>query len=60
VQAALAPATRDIGIELAALPLEIRGFGHVKQAAAQAAAVRREELRAAFAAGGWPKQAAAE
>ena len=30
VQAALTPATRDVAIELAALPLEIRGFGQVK------------------------------
>ena len=38
------PATRDIALELAALPLEIRGFGHVKAAAAAAAAARRGEL----------------
>jgi indolepyruvate ferredoxin oxidoreductase len=60
VQARLTPATRDIAIELAELPLEIRGFGHVKEAAARAAAVRRDELRAAFAAGGRPKLRAAE
>ncbi len=35
-QAALTPATRDAAIELAALPLAIRGFGHVKRAAAEA------------------------
>jgi indolepyruvate ferredoxin oxidoreductase len=60
VQAGLTPGARDIAIELAALPLEIRGFGHVKEAAARAAAARREELRAAFAAGGWPRLEAAE
>ena len=54
------PATREIAIALAALPLEIRGFGHVKAAAAEAAARRREELLAAFAAGGWPQVRAAE
>ena len=56
----LSPATRDIAIELALLPLQIRGFGHVKAAAAAAAAARRAELKAAFAAGGWPALRAAE
>ena len=60
VQAAFVPATRDIALELAALPLEIRGFGPVKAASAAAAAVRRDALRAALAAGGWPKVQAAE
>jgi len=59
-QAAFSPATRDVALELAALPLEIRGFGPVKAAGAAAAAVRRDELRAALAAGGWPKAHAAE
>ena len=54
VLAGLTPATRDIALELAALPLEIRGFGPVKERAAEAAAARRAELKAAFAAGGWP------
>ena len=59
-EAALTPATRDIAIELAALPLEIRGFGPVKAQAAEAAAARRAELLAAFAAGGRPRLHAAE
>lgn len=50
----LSPGTRDIALELAALPLEIRGFGPVKAQAATAAAARRAELLAAFAAGGRP------
>ena len=54
VLAGLTPANRDVALELAALPLEIRGFGPVKRQAAEAAAGRRAELRAAFAAGGWP------
>ena len=54
VLAGLTPANRDIALELAALPLEIRGFGPVKAQAAEAAAARRAELKAAFAAGGWP------
>jgi indolepyruvate ferredoxin oxidoreductase len=60
VQAAMTPATREIAIELAALPLEIRGFGHVKAAGAAAADRRREALLAAFAAGGAPRAHAAE
>ena len=60
VQAAFTPATRDVAIELAGLPLEIRGFGPVKAAAAEAAAKRRDDLRAALAAGGRPKLHAAE
>ena len=59
-QAALTPATRDIALELAALPLEIRGFGPVKMRSAEAAAARRAELLAALAAGGRPRLRAAE
>ncbi|MBP7241878.1 indolepyruvate ferredoxin oxidoreductase family protein [Amaricoccus sp.] len=50
--AALTPATRDVAVELAALPLEIRGFGPVKEAAAAAAASRRAALLAEFDSGG--------
>ena len=46
------PQTLDIAMELAELPLSIRGFGPVKQANETAAAKRREELLAAFRAGG--------
>jgi indolepyruvate ferredoxin oxidoreductase len=60
VQAAFTPPTREIALELAELPLTIRGFGHVKAAAAAAAAQRRDELRAALRAGGWPQSRAAE
>ncbi len=42
----------DAAVELAELPLQIRGFGPVKEANAAAAAKRREELLAAFRAGG--------
>ena len=56
----MTPATRDVALELALLPLEIRGFGHVKAAAAAVAAEARSELVAAFAAGGWPRAHAAE
>jgi indolepyruvate ferredoxin oxidoreductase len=52
LQAALTPSTRAVALELARLPLEIRGFGPVKAKAAEVAAARRAELLAAFAAGG--------
>ena len=52
--------TRDLAIALAELPLDIRGFGHVKAAKAAAAAKKREELLAAFRAGGAPQAQAAE
>ncbi|PKP74614.1 MAG: indolepyruvate ferredoxin oxidoreductase [Alphaproteobacteria bacterium HGW-Alphaproteobacteria-6] len=54
------PATLDAVRALAALPLEIRGFGPVKAASAAAAAKRREALLATIRAGGAPVQAAAE
>ncbi|AXX98230.1 indolepyruvate ferredoxin oxidoreductase family protein [Profundibacter amoris] len=46
------PQTLDIAMELAELPLSIRGFGPVKQTNETAAAKRREELLAGFRAGG--------
>jgi len=46
VLATLRPNTRDAAIALAALPLQIKGFGPVKAKAAQAAAKRRAELLA--------------
>ncbi|MEL6584565.1 MAG: indolepyruvate ferredoxin oxidoreductase family protein [Pseudomonadota bacterium] len=45
-------ATHDAAVARALLPLQIRGFGHVKEANAAAAAKRREEIMAAFRAGG--------
>ena len=56
----LAPQTRDLVMELALLPLSIRGFGPVKAANAKAAAKRREELLAGIARGGAPLPMAAE
>ena len=58
--AVLGPNTRDIAIALAELPLQIKGFGHVKAAHAAAAAKRREELLAALRQGGTPQAQAAE
>ena len=43
--------TREIAVQLAALPRDIRGFGPVKEANAAKAATRRNELLAAFDAG---------
>jgi len=56
----LTPATRDLILELAMLPLSIRGYGPVKQANEAAAAKRREEILAAIAKGGSPVRMAAE
>ena len=40
----LGPVTLPVAIELARLPQEIRGFGHVKHAAAERADTRRAAL----------------
>ena len=57
---ALKPETRDAVVALAALPLDIRGFGPVKQANEAKAAKRREELLAAIRQGGAGMAKAAE
>ncbi|MDD8023591.1 MAG: hypothetical protein PHX82_10825, partial [Paracoccaceae bacterium] len=54
------PQTEAIARELAELPLQIRGFGPVKQASVVTAAARRDALLAAFRAGGAPMPLAAE
>jgi len=46
VAAHVRPDTQEAAIALARLPLDIRGFGPVKQANADRAAKRRTELRA--------------
>ena len=53
-------ATRDAVIALAGLPLQIRGFGPVKQANEAKAAKRREELLDVIRKGGAPMAQAAE
>ncbi len=50
----------DAAVALAELPLSIRGFGPVKEANAQKAAARREEILLAFRAGEAPQRRAAE
>ena len=56
----LAPGNMDAAVALAALPLQIRGFGPVKEAHAATAAKRREELLVALRAGEAPRAHAAE
>jgi indolepyruvate ferredoxin oxidoreductase len=46
--AALTPANHAVAVELAALPMQIRGFGHVKEANLAKVRVREAELLAAF------------
>ena len=52
-----APLTQKKARELAALPQQIRGYGFIKEAAMEKAAVRRAELLAEFRAGGRPTSA---
>ncbi|MEO1542338.1 MAG: indolepyruvate ferredoxin oxidoreductase family protein, partial [Pseudomonadota bacterium] len=59
VLADVTPQTVDLAQAIARLPLQIKGFGHVKEANAAAAAKRREELLAGFRAGGAPLAEAA-
>ena len=56
----LGPATRDLLMELALLPLSIRGYGPVKTANAARAAERRAAILDALAKGGAPQRMAAE
>ncbi|MEX0349684.1 MAG: indolepyruvate ferredoxin oxidoreductase family protein [Paracoccaceae bacterium] len=60
VLAKIALNTRDAAIALARLPLDIRGFGPVKQANEAKAAKRREELLATIRQGGPEVRKAAE
>lgn len=53
-------ATMPVALELAELPLSVRGYGPVKEKAAQEASARREALLAQFRAGGAPLRQAAE
>ncbi|MFD1795711.1 indolepyruvate ferredoxin oxidoreductase family protein [Paracoccus aurantiacus] len=54
------PETLEIARELARLPLSVKGYGLVKDKAAEAAEARRAELLAAFEDGGTPLAHAAE
>jgi indolepyruvate ferredoxin oxidoreductase len=57
---ALTPANAPIAVELARLPLQVRGFGHVKLANAERAAEERAVLLERFHGGGEPVPQAAE
>jgi len=60
ILAALTADNLKIARELAALPLEIRGFGPVKMDSIAAFEKKRDRLLGKFRAGGTPQQAAAE
>ena len=56
----LTPETRDAIRALAELPLDIRGFGPVKEAAMERAAVERDSLLTHIRSGGAPLSEAAQ
>ena len=56
----VSPATQDLVLALFELPMQIRGFGPVKQQNAATVAKRREELLVAIRSGGAVQAAAAE
>ena len=60
VSRSVTPETLEIAIELALLPLRIKGFGVVKMEAMQMAAQHRLELLASFRSGGTPAKLAAQ
>lgn len=60
IERGLSPENRETAVELARLPLDIRGFGHVKEANLKRAKAREAELLARFRAPSPPALAAAE
>ncbi len=56
----LSPANHASAVELAALPLEIRGFGHIKEANLQRAKAKEADLLARFRSPSAPHVLAAE
>jgi indolepyruvate ferredoxin oxidoreductase len=60
IAATLTAANHAAAIELAALPLEIRGFGHVKEANRRRAAAKAEQLGERFRTAAGPHAIAAE
>ncbi|MEO0360697.1 MAG: DUF6537 domain-containing protein, partial [Pseudomonadota bacterium] len=56
----LKPENHATAVQLAALPLDVKGFGHVKEANAKAVEARRAELLTEFRSGGTPALQAAE
>jgi indolepyruvate ferredoxin oxidoreductase len=60
VTAALSSANHAAAVELAALPLEIRGFGHIKEKNLQRAKAKQADLLARFRSAPAPQVLAAE
>ena len=60
IERSLSPGNHQAAVELALLPLDIRGFGHVKEANLKRAKAREAELLARFRAPSPPALAAAE
>ncbi len=60
IAAALSPENHATAVELAALPLEIRGFGHIKEANLQRAKAKEADLLARFRSPSAPHALAAE
>jgi indolepyruvate ferredoxin oxidoreductase len=56
----LSPARHALAVEIAGLPLQVRGFGHVKEAAAAAVKAKEEVLLALYRASPAPDALAAE
>jgi indolepyruvate ferredoxin oxidoreductase len=59
IAAGLKPHNHTVAAGLAALPLEIRGFGHVKEANLRRAKVKEADLLARFRAASMPQVMAA-
>jgi indolepyruvate ferredoxin oxidoreductase len=57
VLAGLSKNNLSVAVEIASLPMQVRGFGHIKAAAYAEAVARREALLATFVALGRPKAA---
>jgi len=60
ILARLSPGNHAVAVELATLPLEIRGFGHVKEASLAAVKVREAALLTRFRSAPSPDALAAE
>jgi indolepyruvate ferredoxin oxidoreductase len=60
IAAALTPQNHPLVVELAGLPLEVRGFGHVKEANLQRAKAKEMDLLARFHGAPSPRAIAAE
>jgi indolepyruvate ferredoxin oxidoreductase len=60
IGAALTPQNYSLAVELAGLPLEVRGFGHVKEANLQRAKAKEMDLLARFHGAPSPRAIAAE